>query len=204
MKTSISIICTLLLSVSLILAGGSCKSSKKTSKKKTTSQTTTKPASPPTATTPAKPATKPTEPTKPATKPTEPTKPAEQQGLEMEQGSGIKFMKSSQLMPVLEEANKRNMPVFVEFWASWCGPCKTLEREVFNSAEVADFVNKNFLSVKFNIDTQDGKGVAQLYNADRLPTMLFLDKKGVELGRIVGTTTPGRFIQSGADALGKQ
>ena len=116
----------------------------------------------------------------------------------------IAFIKSNRLMPVLEEAQKANKPVFVDFYASWCGPCKVLERDVFNTSEVSTFVNEHFVSVRISTETEDGKAVAQIYGVDKLPTMLFLDKKGVELDRIVGTTTPGRFIRSGAAALDKQ
>jgi thioredoxin 1 len=107
-------------------------------------------------------------------------------------------------MPVLEEANKQNKPVFVEFYASWCAPCKVLDKEVFNAPEVAKFINENYVSVKITTESEDGKAVAQLYNVESLPTMLFLDKKGNELKRMVGTTTTSRFIAAGKAALSGQ
>jgi thiol-disulfide isomerase/thioredoxin len=168
-----------------------CRSSKKTTSTRPP-KTSTRPRPNPQSDTDV---AQPTSPAKPS-----PTNPAP---IETIAGSKIAFIKSNRLMPVLEEANKQNKPVFVEFYASWCGPCKTLEKEVFNTIEVSSFVNEHFVSVKISLDTEDGKAVAQLYAVEKLPSMLFLDKKGNEVNRIVGTTTPGRFIRAGADALEK-
>jgi thiol:disulfide interchange protein len=174
------------LGVLILLAGvtNACRSSKKTPTKPKPRPTAPRPSGQSSGSAPA-----------PAPKKDAP--------LEQDKNSRIAFFKSNRLMPVLEEATKQNKPVFVEFFAPWCGPCKTLEKEVFNAPEVARYVNENFVSVKINTDTDDGKAVAQLYNASSLPTMLFLDKKGNELKRLVGTTTPSLFIAAGNSALSK-
>jgi thiol-disulfide isomerase/thioredoxin len=189
MKTTsfsfVSLVLVALCALSLTLAP-SCYSAKKSPKPKKTTPRRTQPTTEDGSVT--------TEPTSPPVVPEE---------ILVETGAGINYIKSNKLMPILEMANAANKPVFVEFFASWCGPCKTLDKEVLSTKEVYSFVNENFVSVKINADSPDGKAVSQLYDVAALPTMLFLDKKGNELGRLVGMTTSGRFIRAGADALGK-
>ena len=179
------------LIISVLPFNTACNSAKKSQKAK--SHTTTRRTAPSTGSGTATSPSNTSSPTPNATTTPLPT----------ESNSMIRFVKSNQLMPVLETAVQQNKPVFVEFYASWCAPCKTLEAEVFNTPEVSSFVNDNFIALKVNMDSEDGKGIAQIYDVEKLPTMLFLDKKGNELNRIIGTTTPGRFIRAGAEAIGK-
>ena len=62
------------------------------------------------------------------------------------------------------ESNKR---VFVDFWASWCGPCRML-------GPVMDELAKDYKVVKVNVD--DEESLAMEYGIMSIPTVIVFDK----------------------------
>ncbi|MDP2158873.1 MAG: thioredoxin family protein [Flavobacterium sp.] len=50
----------------------------------------------------------------------------------------------------LEAQVKNPKPIFMDVYTDWCGPCKLLDKNTFQTKEVSDYVNANFYAVKFN------------------------------------------------------
>jgi thioredoxin 2 len=78
------------------------------------------------------------------------------------------------------EVEQSSMPVVVDLWAAWCGPCRTLEPVI---AELAGEMAGRLRFAKLNVD--ENPATASRFNVRSIPTLLVL-KGGKEIDRIVG------------------
>lgn len=113
----------------------------------------------------------------------------------------VAWLDSERLMPVLERATRENRLVFVEFYASWCAPCKVMEEDVFTQTSVYQYLNANFLNFRTDFDSPAGKTIAEIYAVEKLPTILFLAPNGVVLERHTGIANPSVLKALGDSAL---
>ena len=78
------------------------------------------------------------------------------------------------------EVLKSEKPVLIDFWATWCGPCKMMA-PVFHT--VADELNGEVDF--FSVDVDENPGLAAANKVFSVPTLI-LYKNGVEASRSVG------------------
>ncbi|HET6794570.1 MAG TPA: thioredoxin [Acidimicrobiales bacterium] len=88
-----------------------------------------------------------------------------------------------------EELSNASVPVLVDFWAEWCGPCKAVAPIL---QEIADENPDKIRVVKLNID--DNLDTARRFDVMSIPTMI-LFKEGSAQVRIVGAKGKGQLLQ---------
>lgn len=94
-----------------------------------------------------------------------------------------------------DEVIQSEVPVLVDFWAPWCGPCKMISPII---DEVSENVGDTAKVGKLNLD--EGQSVAEKFGIRSIPTLLFF-KGGEVKDQIVGAhVTPGQ-IQQKLEAL---
>lgn len=88
----------------------------------------------------------------------------------------------------IEEVLASGQPVMIDFWATWCGPCRVLSPVV---DEVASELAGKAVIAKCNVD--DCEDVALKYGIRNIPTLLFF-KNGELVGRSVGVVSKQEII----------
>lgn len=86
------------------------------------------------------------------------------------------------------EVVRSDKPVLVDFWASWCGPCKMLSPVVDEVAEQSD---GSFKVGKINVDDQGE--LARQFRVMSIPTLIVF-KNGSEAKRNIGVITKEEIL----------
>jgi thioredoxin 1 len=93
-----------------------------------------------------------------------------------------------------DQAKKNNKPLLVEFGASWCGPCRRMERTTYVDAAVAAKLNNDFVAVKLDSASRDARMLRVKYPFRGIPTVLVFDRGGKLKQTLTGFMGPYQFL----------
>ncbi|MDT8410880.1 MAG: thioredoxin fold domain-containing protein [Vicingaceae bacterium] len=109
---------------------------------------------------------------------------------------GIQFYKGA-WQEALEKAEKENKIIFLDVYATWCGPCKKLKAYTFSDATVGSFYNNNFINVAVDGEKGEGIELAKKYSVRAYPTLLFINSSGEIVHRTAGYHKANDFNELG-------
>ena len=89
-----------------------------------------------------------------------------------------------------QEVLNASMPVLIDFWASWCGPCRMIGPIV---EELAEEYKGRLLVAKMNVD--ENTNTPAQYGIRGIPALLFF-KNGELVDQIVGAVPKGQLVKN--------
>lgn len=107
---------------------------------------------------------------------------------------GIKFEKLSFEQASVKSKNENKM-LFVDAYATWCGPCKKLAKTTFVDKKVEKVFNSNFVNIKMDVDEAASLSFVEKYEINSIPTMLFFDNNGQLIKRLEGYYDEEELLQ---------
>ncbi len=107
---------------------------------------------------------------------------------------GIKFFEGT-WEDALKAAKKENKLVFLDVYATWCGPCRRMDAITFANQEVGEYFNSRFINVKIDGEKGEGPMIRRRYNVRGYPSLLFINYNGEVVKGTAGFRDPERFLE---------
>ncbi|MGC9344951.1 MAG: thioredoxin family protein, partial [Bacteroidales bacterium] len=86
----------------------------------------------------------------------------------------------------LEDAKESEKLIFLDIYATWCGPCKYLDKNVYTDVSLGEYYNANYINIKMDGETPFGSTIARKYGLTAYPTMFYLNSDQEIITQIVG------------------
>jgi thioredoxin 1 len=107
---------------------------------------------------------------------------------------GIEF-KDMTFEEAKAKAKKTGKLIFIDAYASWCGPCKMMDRNTFSDEGIGKVFNDKFINLKIDMEIHaDGPVISRLYKVTAYPTFLWIDGDGNIVKREMGYRSPEQFL----------
>src|ERR1700684_3573017 len=121
------------------------------------------------------------------------------------QEKGIHFEQGLTWAEVKEKAQQEGKYIFMDCYASWCGPCKEMDRDIYTNERLGEYMNTHFVSIKVQMDTsrQDNENVQEWYSSaqnirnefkiNAFPSYLFFSPSALIVHRDLGYKNVNEF-----------
>jgi thiol:disulfide interchange protein len=99
-----------------------------------------------------------------------------------------------------KEAKRTGKPVFVDFYATWCGPCKMLDQHVYTDRR---FINASRKWVMLKVDVERNTKLAERQQISGFPTLVYYAPTTRVIARKVGFSIDPKYQTSERAAIGE-
>ena len=113
---------------------------------------------------------------------------------------GISFIEQD-WNKALDSAKTNNKLVFLDIYATWCGPCKMLKQHTFTDEAAGKFFNEHFINVSVDGEMGVGPVLAEKYSIVGYPSLIITDASGKVILETAGYVDPEYLINFAKEAL---
>jgi len=138
------------------------------------------------------------EPNRPKTPPA--TQPATSQPATSRPADNGEVFLDIKLDAALKKAAQEKKVVFIDFYTTWCGPCKMLDKQTWPNPTVRKFLRQH--TIPLRLDAEREKVIAKRYRINVYPSLVFIKPDGTERGRFAGFRDPQAFLDEAGSVLG--
>lgn len=85
-----------------------------------------------------------------------------------------------------KKANDGMLLLFVDVYATWCGPCKMMDAQVYPDPELSAYMNEHFVNVRMDGETDFGRKYAAGQQLQGYPSMFIFGDDGARITSVVG------------------
>ena len=104
---------------------------------------------------------------------------------------------------IKETAKAEHKYIMVDGFTEWCGWCKVMDKETMIDPKTVEFVNKNFIPVKMDMERGDGLKISRKYNITSYPTFMFFNPEGEYVYIAIGYRKPDGFMEELKNSMDK-
>ncbi len=97
-------------------------------------------------------------------------------------------------------AGQEDKPILIDFYATWCGPCKMLDKEVYTVPEVISDLAR-LITFKVDVDKPEYEELTDVFHIFNMPTLVLCNPDGSEIDRFIGFRPADEFRATIADYL---
>lgn len=106
----------------------------------------------------------------------------------------IEVVTAADMEAAKKKADDGMLMLFVDVYASWCGPCKMMDREVYPDADLSAFMNEHFVNVRMDGETDFGRKYAAEQQLQGYPSMYIFSDDGIRVSQVVGYKSAGELL----------
>jgi len=129
--------------------------------------------------------------------------------------SEISWITTANWEQILSKARAERKFIFIDCYATWCVPCKKMDKIVYTDKQVAKYFNNHFISIKLQMDTtaKDRDDIREWYEVARkiemeykisgYPTLLFLSSDGQLINKELGFKSSNELLTIADNSISK-
>ena len=114
-------------------------------------------------------------------------------------GAEDSFFKKMNYEDALSKAKEAGKVVFIDFYTTWCAPCKMLDRSTWKDESVIAWLEENTVPLK--IDAEAEVELARKYKVTVYPSLVFINPDGTEKDRLLGYRPADAFLSEAKDVM---